>query len=452
MTDSTNGAPSPPIPATSAPGTVPAAAPAVATATATVTPGAGVTAVAAPASPAPRRRNVRPRRSSTGLRSTLLLLLAFVVVGVTPLALAARVFHRSLLDGVPGLGALLAPVGLASTATPADQADQALPRAVWVAQTTAVRASAASGATVANLAPGFPVTLLGHAATDGGIWDRISWSGPTALTGGTGWAPDAALTAVPGQGPIVGDAGALSPALAATLAQVGAGTGLAVYYPAAHRLYLTNGDQLYPLGDGVRALIAAAVLAAPVPAPSPNQVGPSALLLADALAGQVAQNNATFATLAYQQVGGAPGLATFLAGIGVTGIQPDMSSWQAAQGTPRALAQFYALLAGATPNDAGSAPLAADVRARALAKLAPDAATAAYAGLGQFVPAGASVTVVVGSAHSASGWSANASEIVTTSGGLTYIAVLCVRGQPSADSGTAATRAVLARLALIAQT
>jgi hypothetical protein len=421
-----------------------------AVAAATDAPPTTTTSEAATPSPTPAPAAVAlataPRRRSA-LRGSLLLLVAFIVVGVAPLALAARVFQRSLLDRVPALGALLAPVGLAATTTPADGADLALPRAAWVAQMTAVRAGAASGSTVANLAPGFPVTLLAHAATDAGVWDQISWGGPTAAIGGTGWAPDAALTAVPGQGPIVGDAGALSPALAATLARVGVGTGLAVYYPAQHRLYLTGGDQLYPLGDGARALLATALLAAPVATPSPN-----ALPLLDAMASRVAQNIPSYAVLAYQQIGGAAGLSGALVGMGVTGVQPGTTGWLATVGTPRALAHFYALLAGAAPVPPGATTLTPDVRARALAALAPDAATAAYAGLGQLLPAGASVTVVLGAGRDAGGWNANASEIVTTGDGLTYIAVLCARGLPSADSGTAAQRAVLAQLALIAQT
>ncbi|HEV2236393.1 MAG TPA: hypothetical protein VGR57_06990 [Ktedonobacterales bacterium] len=460
MTDTTNSAPDQPAAATPvATATVapPPAAPVMDTATAALTEASATTATPAPAAlptptsaptSAPAKPRTRPRRRRPALRGTLLLVLAFIVVGITPLALAARVFHRSLVDGVPWLSALLAPVGLASTATPAYAGDLALPRAVWVAQATAVRAEPASGATVANLEPGFPVTLVLHAATGSGVWDQISWSGPTASTGGTGWVPDAALTAVPGQGPIVGDAGALSPALAATLARVGAGAGLAVYYPATHRLYLTNGDHLYPLGDGARALLATAVLAAPIP--PPDQVGPSTVQLADALAGQVAQNNVTYTALAYQMLGGAPGLTRFLNGIGVAGVQPGAADWQGAQGTPRALAQFYALLAGAAPAGTGASALAPDVRSRALARLAPDPVTAAYAGLGQLPPVGAAVTVVLGSAHTSDGWSANASAIVTTGDGMTYIAVLCASGLPSADSGAAAARAVLGQLARIA--
>jgi hypothetical protein len=444
VTDTTNGAPDQPAAAAATVAPPPPVA-------LTAAPAAAGTPVTAPiATPTTARPKRRARRRHAGLRGTLLLLLAFVVVGVTPLALAARVFHRSLVDGVPWLSALLAPVGLASTATPADAGDLALPRAAWVAQATAVRAAAANGATVANLGPGFPVTLVLHTATDAGVWDQISWSGPTSSTSGTGWVPDAALTAVPGQGPIVGDAGALAPALAATLAHVGAGAGLAVYYPAAHRLYLTNGDQLYPLGDGARALLATAVLAAPVPAPMPGQINPTAAQLTDALAGQVAQNNATYTALAYQLLGGAPGLTAFLAGIGVAGVQPGATDWQGTEGTPRALAQFYALLAGAAPAGTGATALAPDVRSRALARLAPDPATAAYAGLGQLPPPGAAATVVLGSAHLSSGWSANASAIVTTGDGMTYIAVFCASGLPSADSGAAAARAVLGQLAQIA--
>jgi hypothetical protein len=378
----------------------------------------------------------------------VLLLLAFIVVGAAPLALAARLFHPALLDRVPGLGALLDPAGLTS-ATPALPADLALPRAAWAAQATAVRAGAASGATVATLAPGFPVTLVAHAATDAGVWDQIGWGGPTAATGGTGWVPDAVLTAVPGQGPIVGDAGALSPALAATLTHAGTGLGLAVYYPAQRRLYLTNGDQLYPLGDGARALLATALLAAPVPTPAPAQTAPSVVAAIDAVAARVAQNSPSDAALAYQQLGGAAGLASALAGMGINGVRPGAAGWQAMEGTPRALAQFYAQLAGAAPSTGTLTP---EVRARALAQLAPDPATAAYAGLGQLLPAGAAVTVVLGSSQDGGGWSTNASAIVTTGGGLTYIAILCARGLPSADSGTAAARAVLAQLAAIAQT
>jgi len=394
-----------------------------------------------PAAPAPK-----PRRSRR--RIALLLLLAFVLVGAAPMALVARVFGLWTPPALPVLTPLLSAVVRPAAPTPTlPPRDLAVPRQAWVAQATGVRAAADSGATVANLAPGFPVTLLASATSAAGRWDLVIWKGPTSATGGEGWVPDSALTAVGIDGPAVGDAGALAPALANALARLGGDAALAVYYPASQQLYLTNADHVYPLGDGARALVLTALLStAPV---SATQASAQAL---DNVATQVAQDNPAAAAYAYQQIGGAGGLSVYLASAGIAGIYPGSINWLQTQATPRALVQFYSLLAHTASADTTVAGLTAAVRTQVLAKLTPDAATSALAGLGDPLPAGATVTLVLGAALGSGGWSVTASEIVATGHGPTYIAAAGVRAQPSQESGVAAIRAIFAQLATIAET
>jgi hypothetical protein len=131
----------------------------------------------------------------------------------------------------------------------------------------------------------------------------------------------------------------------------------------------------------------------------------------------------------------------------VSGIGFDPLSWSVATATPRALAQFYAALAGITPP-AGA--LDDSVRAQVLAALAPSAATSALAGFGTPVPTSASVLLVLGTAQADDGWSMNAAGVLTAPSGLRYVVALSVRGQPSTATAQSALGSMLSQLSTIA--
>lgn len=397
----------------------------------------GSTAVAAPTTR-------RLPRAAPWWRTTLLLVFAVGVVGLAPAAVAARVFGLVNLPSVPGLDYPLASL-LPQSPTPTS-VDLALPRSAWAAVSVTVRATPGAAAAVARLEPGFPVTLLAHAVVGDVVWDRVSWAGPTAAAGGQGWVPDTALAVVGDAGPAVGDAGALSSDLAAALAASGPNAGLAVYYPAAHQLYLAHADRPCTLGDGARTLLLTALFAraqaAHQPLPGQQPADPARRLAAG--------DPASGATI-YQQLGGSAGLSTFLSDAGLVGVAPGATDWTATQATPRALAQFYAALGGLQTGKT-FAGLDADGRAHILALLATDprAATIAAAQPSGTPTPGAHATLVVGAAQDAAGWTVTATGILVAPSGLTYIVAACTTGQSSEAAGAQGLHNIYAQLATIA--
>lgn len=432
----------------------------------------GPSAVAGlPTQPSPRptpRVTVRVSRRRWWTVS-LLLLLAFVVLGAGPVALTVRLLAPAGLR-LPTFGALGGPGQAASpTATPRDLS---LPRMAWVARMIYVRAAAGSNTVVALLQPGFPVQIQAHATVSGATWDRIVWAGPTPATGGQGWAPDAAISAIGGAGPAVGDVGALSPHLAATLGGLGANIGLAVYYPAAGQLYLTNGDALCALGDAGRGPLLAALLAQvpltpPTPTPGVTATTPTNTVTATptptpstALAQLVARGDPIATTLAYQHIGGAPGLKAFASFYGLLGISTSAPDWTQTQATPRTLAQFYAELDNLAPApDSGQLNHAGRAQALTWLASAGAAATPAFTSLLTPPVAGAQSLLVAGSDPLAATWGSggsasgtvSAAGVVTLPNSVTYVIAACASGAATPTAGAQTVNTMLTSVAAITQ-
>ena len=254
--------------------------------------------------------------------------------------------------------------------------------------------------------------------------------------------PHTALAAVGTDDTATADPGALSQGLAATLAPFGARAGIVVYYPDQRQMYTSGADVAFPLGDGVRGILVTELLASPLAA-QPMLAGQPVQHVAQG----VAIGDPSMLSLAYAQLGGSAQMATFLSGMSVAGITPDPLSWSAASATPRGLAQYYATLAGITPGAGG---LGQNVRAQALATLAPDAQTITLAGLGAPLPHGASVLLVTGSAQAADGWSMTAAGVIAASPGVRYVIALSIRDQLSPEAARAALSSVLGQVAAIA--
>lgn len=264
-------------------------------------------------------------------RATLIILIAFCMVGIIPMLLIAKVTGQ-LGVSLPAVG----PFNI-STPTPTDAPDLNLPRDAWVTQSVDVLPEPGKGNALATLAPAFPVRLLQHQRVGATIWSRIEWNGPVGGTGGTGWAPDNMFISSGHTGSIMGDLGALAPALRQAVTSSGKQFSAMVYFPSQDRLYTQgSADTSFALGTGFRPMLLGALYAADAAAKKP-------VSLTDSLT--LAHGDPTGTASIYQTLGGASGLLTYLSSRSVRGYQPG-ATWNACQTTPRGLLDFYTLFAG----------------------------------------------------------------------------------------------------------
>jgi hypothetical protein len=266
-------------------------------------------------------------------KGTLLMLLAFCLTGIIPVAIV--VYATGSMHLTPSSFAALFPQP--KTPTPTDAPDLALPRDAWVTQSVNVLPDPATGPPVATLAPAFPVRLLEHKRVGNTVWSRVEWGGPVAGTGGEGWVPDGLLISYGSTGAILGDLGALAPSLRQAVVPAGKQFAAMVYIPSQNRLYSQGApDDFFALGTGLRPIMLSALY-------SGAEAQNKAVSLTDALA--LSHGDATVTPRTYQQLGGAAGLSLYLSSKSVQGIQ-TAPTWMACHATPRAMIDFYTQLAG----------------------------------------------------------------------------------------------------------
>jgi hypothetical protein len=362
-------------------------------------------------------------------RAWVLILLAACVTGIVPVAVSGNelgVWSVSL----PGAPNLAAP---APAPTPAP--DLALPRQAWIATQASVVAQPGSAQPIALLEPGFPVTLVAHATARGASWSQIQWAGPTKTTGGSGWVPDADVVSFGAGGRSIGDLGALSPGLAQAAGGSGDAFSVALYFPDTGQLYHLRGDQSIALGNGLRAVLLAALYAN-----AEKHHGPLPATTAGSPGAKVAQGDTLSAQAAYAQIGGAQGISSYLTSLGVTSIQPVPTGWTGAQATTSGLLAFYVALDGGALTSADTAALKS-----MLMSADPLGPTAILGGR----PLGKGGVLVVGTAQTSAGWTVSASGIVAPAGQPRYIIALAIRNQPSLDAARQALAAFYAHLAAL---
>ncbi|MBF6591280.1 MAG: hypothetical protein IVW57_12240 [Ktedonobacterales bacterium] len=385
--------------------------------------------------PARARPPVRPpspvaatARRGSWSRSAGLLFALIVLAGIVPVALAGDLLGWwTLSRSAPFIVPRAAP-------TPTYTPLLATPERAWIATPADVLPRPGGGGAVARLWPGFPVALTQRARLDAAPWARITWNGPTPRAGGMGWVVATALVAYGADGRALGDAGALSPALGQALAPYGPHLAAVIYFPDLNQFYLTaNADQSFALGDGFRAVLLAALLAsARANAPPATGTAPAIDLTS---AAALASGNSAAAATAYTRLGGADGISRFLRGQGISGIQPDAATWDAAQATPRALIQFYtALLVRGALSDADRVT-AVGLLARGGSGVAPASAV------------GVGGVLVGGSAQGQGGWSASACGVLAPNVGQRAVVVAVALREPSAAAAQDALRAFYAALA-----
>jgi hypothetical protein len=348
------------------------------------------------------------------LRTLVLLVLAVTLLGVTPAALAGTFFG---LWRLPFLPAASHPTVAATTAP-----DLALPRPAWVAIRVAVLDAPAGQTQVASLEPGFPVTLIEDRQAAGALWTHIRWTGPTQAAGGTGWAPAAAFSSFGAGAAPIGDMAAFSPALARALAPAGPHVAAALYFPDSGFLYHANADQPFALGDGLRAFLLVASLAH---AEATHTAPPSLFSLA-----QLETPDPNIAAATYKQLGDAEGLSSFLAGIGVAGVQPAPGDWMGAQAPVNSVLAFYdALFSGRALND-GDRSLTYFF----FTQHTNTADNALATAIGGAKPLGGAGPLIAAAKQQQSGWTVSAVGIAEPASGLRYLVVAVARDLPTQDA------------------
>lgn len=399
-------------------------------------PGGGVGVLTREGAERPGRATGAPSAASpaTWWRASLLLFLAFCLLGAVPAALAGNFTGAwsVRLPGAPQVYTTTAP-----TATPAP--DLALPRQAWVAASVVAIAEPGSGSPIATLDAGFPVILLKHALVAGGSWSQIQWDGPVSGTGGSGWVPDSTLVSYGGASHPIGDLGALSPALAQALAPYASQLAVSLYFPDSGRLYRVRDSQPFMLGGGFSSVLLADSFAT---AAARKQPPPATS--ATSQAARVAGTDAPSSAALYTQLGAASGVAAYLQGIGVSGIQPAANDWSSAQATPAAMLRFYDALADggilSTPDRDAVLSLLAKSNAPATARLLDPGSLQSGS------------VLVVGVAQTGSRWTLSACGVVRPVHGSHYVVAAVVTGQPSQAAAQQVLSLFYGRLAaLLAQ-
>jgi hypothetical protein len=197
----------------------------------------------------------------------------------------------------------------------------------------------------------------------------------------------------------------------------------AFYFPDSGQMYRVNQDTPFALSDGFRSVVLLTWLAKSESLSNP----PVAIPLK---AQVIAAGDQQVLPQVYSQVGGASGISTYLADIGVSAIQPG-ADWLSAQATATAMVQFYLAL----ETNPG---LSSSNRTLALTQLASAPTSPSTADIGVAVNVNATSVLVSGAIHTAYGWTLNAAGIVTPHNGPQYIVAIAIRDQPSQDAAAKA--------------
>jgi hypothetical protein len=385
------------------------------------------------APPAPPRKRPTSKRGATvapphqmsAWRGTLIILLAFCMVGIVPLVIVAEATGHLAF---PSFSLPLSNPFSATTPTPTDAPDLALPRDAWVTRSVDVLPHPGQGAALATLAPAFPVRLLQHQRVGNTLWSRIEWTGPVHSMDGAGWVPNNLLDSNGHTGAILGDLGALSPALRQAVSPYARQFSAVVYIPSQRRLYNAGGmDNSLTLGTGFRPMLLSALY-------GEAEAKHTSVSLMDALL--ISHSDASGTPRIYQQLGGASGLSTYLGNHAIAGFQTD-PTWSACQATPRAMMTFYAQLAG---NLLTKADTTSVVSILSLA----DAATTSNLTASWARTAGN--LLVVGVAPTGNTWTVSVAGILNPPNGPQVIVVAVATGQSSSDGATPAMKAFYQQL------
>jgi len=373
------------------------------------------------------------------LRNAVFIFALVCVLGIAPVAIGGQMLRLWRLPSALGL-----PGSQANVVVTYD-APLAAPHVAQVAATTAtVLPQPGFGAPIATLQGGFPVTITQYASVGDNHtrWAHITWQGAIGANGGAGgqgWTVASALTVSASSSGFnaapVGDLGALSVALGQTMAASARHFIGDVYFPNGNaRYYTANAEQVFPLGDGLRAILLADLYS--VAETQRQKVDPT-------LTQGVARGDTSSGATAYHLLGDAPGVGKYLTGNFVDGVQLANGDWLGAQSNAAALIEFYAEFDNLTPH-----PLLNQTDLAAAKNLLASADASAVA---QIVPSRAvgSGVIVVSTGHGPGGWWAVASGALAPSSGASAAVVAVATGEPSASAAFALLRTFYQSLARV---
>lgn len=306
---------------------------------------------------------------------------------------------------------------------------------VWAQGDAVVLDAPGSGQAIAHVGQHFPFTLPGDTSwKNGTLWYHVQWSLPKGESR-AGWmvAGTTAFTA-PANGPVQAAVDALSPQLAATLADSGPYVGMVLYDVTHQRYYTYNSTTQFIVASSIKVPIMLALftmLEQQGREPDDNEMS--------LLTTMIENSNNDSASQLYSEIGGAAGLASFMQTVGVSGLSPEDGSWGYSVITPQAMIDLLALL------NAGKVLTSTD-RATAL-QLMENIEPDQQVGVGDTAPTGFTVAMKDGWVPGPDGlWAMNTSGIVAA-GNETYIISVYTQEQSSLADGQAIVRNVCSTVA-----
>src|SRR5450755_167022 len=305
---------------------------------------------------------------------------------------------------------------------------------VWAQDDAVLLDAAGTGQAIAHVGQYFPFTLLGDTSWENGtLWYHVQWS--LSKSSRAGWIDAGATTFTsPANGPVQAEVDALSPQLAATLADSGSYVGMVLYDVTHQRYYTYNSTTQFIVASSIKVPIMLALftmLEQQGREPDDNEMS--------LLTTMIENSNNDSASQLYSEIGGAAGMASFMQAVGVSGLSPEDGSWGYSVITPQAMVDLLALL------DRGKVLTSTD-RATAL-QLMENIEPDQQVGVGDTAPAGSTVAMKDGWVPGPDGlWAMNTSGIVTA-GNETYIISVYTQEQSSLADGQAIVRNVCSMVA-----
>lgn len=317
--------------------------------------------------------------------------------------------------------AYLQTLGLPTPSLPGDQH-------VWTLGNVALLNAPATGAAVAHVGQNFSLFATGKAQwAQNELWYEVSWITPGSS--GSGWisATQATLAAPDSSAPAWASFDTLSPDLAIYLASQGTNIGAAVYDVTRNQYYTYNERGQFIMASSAKVpIMLAFLMMTESQGREPNDDEMSLLTT------MIENSNNDSAQALFDEIGGAPALASSARQAGVSGFNPDPDAWGWSTISPLTMVQLLAEL------QQGKLLTAQD---RALAfNLMGNIESDQQIGVGDTAPAGAKVVMKDGWVLAPDGyWAMNTSGIVTV-GHETYIISVYTQHQNSLDSGWSITQ------------
>lgn len=296
---------------------------------------------------------------------------------------------------------------------------------VWVQGATPLLSAPKSGLPVAHVGQNFPMVLLGNAKWNkGDLWYHIQWTLPKKKS--NGWVEASAITFnSPGSAAGYASIDTLSSDLARYLATISDDVNVAVYDITRNRYYTFNSYNQFITGSSMKVAIMLTLL----DMDEDQGHGPDDKDMA--LLTKMIENsdNDAASQLYFKEIGGAVGVANYLAKIGITGLDPNSGAWGYSLITPMAMVNILTDLYEGKILNAQDRNLAMS--------LMESVETDQQFGVGDTAPAGATFAMKNGWLPGPDGlWAVNSSGIVMN-GNEVYIVSVYTKDQNSFEDGQA---------------